>query len=212
MKKYFLTGLAILLPGVLTFMILLFIVNLLTKPFIGAVEHLFEYYGVLDNTIFLKSDKVIRIISRLLILLSLFGVTLFIGMLGRIVLFHYIIRLGNYILHRIPFVNKIYKAIQEVMKTIFENNSPTFSQVVLVPFPSSKCYSVGFITNASEALHPKDDSLGNISVFVPATPNPTVGFMLLYKMEQMIYLDTKVEDALKFIVSCAVIDTELKES
>lgn len=211
MKKYFITGLALLLPVVFTAMVFLFIVNLLTKPFAGAVQEAFNHYGLLNQPIlFLTSAQVITFVSKLLILISLFLVTILIGFLGKIVVFHYFIRLGNYIMHKIPLINKIYKATQDVIETIFKEKKANFSQVVLIPFPTSRTLCIGLVTNDPQTHEPLKDSQGNISVFVPATPNPTIGFVLLYKREQMTILDISVEEGLKFVVSCAVMTPEFK--
>jgi uncharacterized membrane protein len=205
MKKYFITGLALLLPVVFTAMIFLFVVNLLTKPFIGIVEQAFAHYGLLGKPIFfLTSTQIINFFSRFLILIALFLVTVLIGFLGKIVIFHYFIRIGDYIIHKIPLVNKIYKATQDVIETIFKDKKANFSQVVLIPFPTSNTLCIGLVTNDPQTHQPLEDKQGNISVFVPATPNPTIGFVLLYKRSQMTVLDISVEEGLKFVVSCGV--------
>lgn len=211
MKKYFITGLAILLPAVFTIMIFLFIINLLTKPFVGIIEHTLDYYDLLDAPIlFFSAKQVITFFSRLIILVLLFMITVAIGLLARMLIFHYLIRLGNYILHNIPFVNKIYKATQDVIETIFKDKATTFSQVVLIPFPEKSNLCLGLITNDPTTHEPVTDKHGNISVFVPATPNPTMGFMLLYKRDQLHFLDMSVDEAIKFIVSCGVMSEGIK--
>ncbi|MEM1283282.1 MAG: DUF502 domain-containing protein [Chlamydiota bacterium] len=211
MKKYFITGLALLLPAVFTVMIFLFVLNILTKPFVGTIEHALNYFDMLDTPIlFFTAKQVITFFSRVIILILLFLTTVLIGLLTRILVFHYLIRLGNYILHKIPFINKIYKAAQDVIETIFKDKATTFSQVVLIPFPEQSNLCLGLITNAPETDEPITDNHGNISVFVPATPNPTMGFMLLYKREQLIFLDMTVDEAIQFIVSCGVMCDEIK--
>jgi len=202
MRKRFLTGLAILLPAVLTFMLFLFGINLLTMPFLGLVQNLLAPFDL--------PQQAALFLAKFLILLFLIGLTLLIGLLTRIMLFHYFLRLGNALLHRIPLINKIYKAAQDVFGTLFHEEGHGFSHVVLVPFPTKKGLCIGFVTNITD--DPEEEH-GNISVFLPATPNPTMGFMLLFKKEQLIFLDMKVDEALKFIVSCGIISPEwnLKE-
>ncbi|MCB1111872.1 MAG: DUF502 domain-containing protein [Chlamydiales bacterium] len=211
LRKYFLTGLAILLPAVLTLMLAIFVINLLTAPFVGMVERTLDYYDLLDKPfLFFTGKQIVQIFSRLLILVLLFLFVVIIGILGRLFIFHFFLGIGNYILHRIPFINKIYKATQDVIRTIFESSSPSFSQVVLVPFPTKKTLALGLVTNDQHTEEVGELGPGKLSVFVPATPNPTVGFMLMFKKEQMIFLDMKVDDALRFIVSCGVICKDLK--
>lgn len=205
MKKYFIAGLAILLPAVLTGMTFLFIINLLTKPFVGIIEELLTHYDLLDKPIlFFSVRQVATLFSRFIILIILFLLTVAIGLLTRILFFHYLFRLGNYLLHKIPLINKIYKAAQDVIGTIFKDKANTFSQVVLVPFPGPSNLCLGLITNDEKSHEPVTDKHGHISVFVPATPNPTMGFMLLYRRDQLHFLDMSVDEAIKFIVSCGV--------
>lgn len=211
MRKYFIAGLALLLPAVFTGMIFLFAINFLTKPFVGTIEQVLDYFNLLNGPhIFFSSKQIITFLSRLIILLLLFLITVLIGLLTRILIFHYFIRLGDYILHNTPFINKIYKAAQDVIETLFNQKAAPFSQVVLIPFPSSSGLCIGLITNDSTTHKPITDAHGNISVFVPATPNPTIGFMLLYKKEQLTYLDMTADEAIKFVVSCGVMFDEIK--
>lgn len=205
MKKYFLTGLAILLPAALTIILFLFLINLLTKPFLGILENVFNYYNLMDKPFYYFTyGQILTFFSKLIILILLFIVTVLIGLLTKIVVFHYLIKLGNYIIHRIPLVNKIYKSTQDVIKTVFEEKSSQFSQVVLIPFPSENTLCLGLITNEGGQNLLNDQPYGEVSVFIPATPNPTMGFVLLYKKEQIIPLNMTVEEALKFIVSVGV--------
>lgn len=204
MKKNFITGLAILLPFVITALLFIFLVNLLTKPFVGIVENLFDSFGFSDTTIgFFHVYQIVPLLSRLIVVVFLILLTFLFGFLGRIVFFNFFLKIGNQLIHKIPFINKIYKAVQDVIHTLFQNDSKSFSKVVLIPFPTDRNLSIGLITR--EGAEEKSDNLyGEISVFVPATPNPTMGFMILYRKDQLIYLDMSVEEALKFVVSFGV--------
>lgn len=203
MKKNFLTGLAILLPAVVTLIVVVFIVNLLTAPFLGMVKGILIHYDLLDHRLLIfNGEQVLAFSSKILILISLIIITLLIGAIGRIFFIRYLFRFGDYLIHRIPLINKIYKAAQDVVQTLFHQEKTSFSQVVLVPFPQSNSYSIGLIT--SNLTTTGSTSNEYVSVFVPATPNPTMGFVLLFRSEQLILVDMKVEDALKFIVSCGV--------
>lgn len=209
MKKNFLTGLAILFPIVLTYIIVTFFVNLLTKPFVGYLESLLVHYTPTGGSaISIELHRFALILSKLLILLGLAGTFILVGILGRLFIINYIFRHVDLLAHRIPGINRIYKGIQETVQTVFMTNGSKFSSVVLVPFPHAKSYCIAFITNenipdASEA------ELGDIvSAFIPGTPNPTMGFMLFFKRKDVIHVDMAVEDALKFIISCGVISKD----
>lgn len=206
MKKYFITGLVILLPLALTVSIIVFIFNLLTNPFLGVVKTFFEHYNLFETGfLFLSADKLQNIIAQVLILFSLFIVTVGLGLIARWFFFRSLIKITEYIVKKIPFVSAIYKTCSDVIKTIFTTKNKSFKQVVLARFPNPTTLSIGLIT--SEQI----PSLGGtphqdvVAVFVPTTPNPTSGFLVMYKREDLIYLDMKVEEAFKYIVSCGLI-------
>lgn len=206
MKKDFLTGLILLLPLVITIMVVVFVIKLLTNPFVGTLSAAFEYYGIFNTPLlFLSAEQVTAISARIAILSGLVIVTLVVGLIGRWFLIGMFVRWGESLIRRIPFINKVYKAVQEVVGTLFNQKENRFSEVVLVPFPHSKAQSIGLITS-QQAEQGSDPDYGElISVFVPGTPNPAMGFMLLFRKDQLTPIDMKVPDALKFLVSCGVV-------
>lgn len=211
MKKYFVTGLVILLPLALTVAIIAFFVDLLTKPFTGIIQSIFAKYDLLDRGVFfLSADQLQIVVSKIIILFVLFFATVTLGIFARWVLFNYLIKLWDSILHRIPVIKSIYKTSQDVVRTIFSSGGRSFKQVVLVPFPSNTCLSVGLVSSDDIPVVRVNGEEKYISVFVPTTPNPTSGFVMLFKSEEVEYLDIKVEEALKFIISCGVLLPQFK--
>ncbi len=201
MKKSFMTGLVLLLPITITVLLTLFFINLLTKPFQGFITYLLTEYNIFDQPL---PNETLIIISKIIVLIFLCIAVCLVGLLASSMFIRYFIDLGDKIVHRIPLVNKIYKATQDVMKTVFEPSSNSFSQVVLAPFPKTTTWCIGLVTSENQDEHADEEHMGMLSVFVPATPNPTMGFMLLYKRDQVVFVDMKVEDAIRFIVSCGV--------
>lgn len=206
MKKYFLTGLAIFLPLAVTIAIAIFVVNFLTKPFIGIVTNFLSHtpmqrFGLL----FLSPEQVIRYGSQVLILLALFFFTVLLGAVARWFLFRSILNVSNKLLHKIPLINKVYKTTQDIIQTLFASNKNSFKQVVMVPFPQEGTYSLGLVSRESPEACQEILQEELISVFVPTTPNPTTGFLMMYKRKDLIFVDLKTEDAVKYIVSCGVI-------
>lgn len=213
MRRYFITGLVLLLPLALTIAIVVFVVNFFTNPFVGVVKGTLQQLGLFDKGfLFLSAEQVQLYFSRFIILLLLFGFTVLLGMLTRYVITNYFIRLGEYIFHRIPIVRSIYKTSKDVISTIFTDQTKSFKQVVLVPFPNADTYSMGLVTR-DEIQDLTDKKKGNyIAVFVPTTPNPTSGFLMLFDPNDVIFLDMKVEEAFKYIISCGVILTPFKKA
>lgn len=206
MKKYFITGLVILLPLAVTIAIVLFIVNFLTKPFVGMVSNFLQSsYLFKTGFLFLSKEQVILYGSKLLILICLFLFTLLLGLIARWFFFKALLNLSDRLLHRIPIINKVYKTTQEIIKTLFVTDKNSFKQVVMVPFPKGGSYVMGLVSREAPDLC--SEKLGEklYSVFVPTTPNPTSGFLLMYREKDMLFLDLKPEDAIKYIVSCGVI-------
>ncbi len=209
MKKYFITGLVILLPLAVTVAIVIFIVNFLTQPFIGFVSNFLSSLTPLNRDfLFLKPEQVVKYGSQLLILFCLFITTVFLGMIARWFFIKSIISISDKLLHKIPIVNKVYKTTQEIIKTIFVTDKNSFKQVVMVPFPNETSYVIGLISRESPKICSDKTQSNLISVLVPTTPNPTTGFLLMYDKEKIIYLDMTPEQALKYIVSCGVITPE----
>lgn len=208
-KAYFLTGMVILLPLALTLAIVIFLFNLFTEPFVGIVKSLLGYYNLLHSGfLFLSADQTQKLFSRLIILVLLFFFTLSLGVIARWFFFHYLVRFWERALAKIPFINSLYKTCQDIIQTLFASSSNSFKQVVMVPFPSSGTLAIGLVTN--ESIPPFDKIKEPlIAVFVPTTPNPTSGFLMMFREEDLVYLDMKVEDALKYIISCGVIPAPL---
>ncbi|HRD55667.1 MAG TPA: DUF502 domain-containing protein [Parachlamydiaceae bacterium] len=211
MKKYFITGLIILLPLTLTVGIVLWFFNLLTDPFAGAIRYLFNHYGLLEKGFFfLNASQVQLVLSKLIILAFLFFFTLLLGTLARLFFFNYLMNWWNKLIHRIPLVRSIYKTSQDVINTIFASNTNSFKQVVMVPFPNTATYTIGLVTRDDLPSFEPNSETKRVAVFVPTTPNPTSGFLVLFKDKDLIYLDMPIENAFKYIISCGVIATAFK--
>jgi len=206
MKTYLSSGLIILLPIILTVMIVNFLINFLTHPFLESTTLFLEKLPFFHQSFFLfHLTSFIVFSSKLFILLMLCGFVLLMGLLGNLFLINLFFRFSDFIIHRLPFINKIYKACQEVVHNLF-SSSKQFSQVVFAPFPHTGSLSLGLVTN--EAIILKNSEHGSeqfVSVFIPGTPNPSVGFMLLFKKEKLLFVNLKVEEAMKFIVSCGIV-------
>jgi uncharacterized membrane protein len=206
MKKHLLTGIILLLPVVLTILIIGFVVNFLTKPFMGIVSHFLQETHIANRGfLFFSPEQALMYSSQLIILTCLFFFILFLGMIARWYLFRWFLQLGERILHRLPLVNKIYKAAKDIVTHLFGQDKNTFKQVVLVPFPKEGIYTLGFLSQPVPKAFSGSIAHELISVFVPTTPNPTTGFTLMYQRESIILIDMKPEDAIKFIVSCGMV-------
>lgn len=203
MKKHFFTGLAIILPIFLTLLLVWILFNLLTKPFLGVMNEFLTEWGVVGNR------DLIQLLSRIAIFIILIGTVFIVGFLGQVFLTRAFFSLTDQVILKIPVVNKIYKAFRDVVQTLFVSKEKKFSQVVLIPFPQKGSQSLGLVTNECMPEGSDEEHAGLLSVFVPGTPNPTMGFMLMFQREEVIFIDMNVDEALKIIISCGVISDKI---
>lgn len=199
MKKNLLAGLAILVPIALTYAIVAYFINTLTRPFSEVVETILNHHALLDSWVTLA-------ISRLLILVALIAFIILVGMFASSFAMQRLLALVDFIAYRIPVINRIYTSIQETFIALFAAKNSPFSHAVLFPFPHSNCYGIGFITNRDlEFDIGPEQTCKMISVFIPSSLNPTAGFYLLLHASEIEILDMKIEDAVKCIASAGLI-------
>ncbi|CDZ81312.1 hypothetical protein BN1013_01848 [Candidatus Rubidus massiliensis] len=211
MKKYIKTGLLLLLPLLITFAIVRLVVNVCTNPFLKPIQSFLGQYSFFQTShLFFSSAQFIAIASKALIIIFLLTTIFFLGYLANWFFFRQILKISDYLILHLPFIKKIYKPLQDATNSLFGSDKKSFSKVVLVPFPNERALSIGLISN-EDATKTSDPSFQEqISIFVPGIPNPSVGFMLLFKREELIDLDMTIEEAFKFLVSCGMLDIPLK--
>lgn len=124
-----------------------------------------------------------------------------IGRLARHYLGKKLIQIADEVMSRVPLLNKIYGAIKQINEAFTSNKTTAFQQVVLVEFPRAGIYSIGFVTGAQhgEVQHRTAEEV--VGVFVPTTPNPTTGFLVLIPRTQIVHLHMSVADGIKYIMS-----------
>jgi uncharacterized membrane protein len=129
------------------------------------------------------------------------------GVLARYYIGKKVIDWTDRVLMQVPLLNKFYGAIKQV-NDAFAGSKHSFKTVVLVEFPGPGNYSVGFITSEQQGEIQQKAGKTFVSVFVPTTPNPTSGFLILVPEEKLTELDMSVTDAIKYIVSLGAISQE----
>lgn len=209
MKKHFLTGLVILLPIAITIAVVGSLINFFTGPFVKVVSSFLQNTNLAtQGFLFLSHEQVVLYLSKVLILVLLFFLIILLGMLTRWYVITSLLNVGDRFLHRIPIVSTVYKTTKEIIKTLFNKDATAFKQVVLVPFPRKDIFALGLVSGGAPTICSTSSGSNLVSVLVPTTPNPTSGFLLLFKQEDLIYLDMKPEDAIKYIISCGSIVPE----
>ena len=111
---------------------------------------------------------------------------------------------------KVPLVSKIYTGIKQIINAFTLRDKQTFNKVVLVEYPRKDTYALGFITGECQGEIQEKASAKLVNVFIPTTPNPTSGMLILVPNNEIIYLDMSVEEGLKMIVSAGVVVPEYK--
>ena len=184
LRNYFFTGIIVLIPIGFTLYLSKFLLSISTKiipPKLNPNTYLsFEIPGI-------------EIIVTLIFITVVGGLSL--SFLGKKIL-----QLLDDLFKRIPILRTIYSAIVQMTET-FTQQDANKKSVVLVQYPRKDTWAVGFATKENKGEIVKKTNKELINVFVPTTPNPTSGFLLMFPKEDIIYLDMSFEEASKFIVS-----------
>lgn len=209
LKKYFFTGLVIALPLVITFGIMIYLINLFTAPFVQILGHFMSYFFKnLDLSVFyLTHQQVLLLISKIFAVFLLFSLITFLGFLGQTFLGK-IFKFFDALFQRIPVVNKIYIAIQQCVSALFSQNRKIYRQVVLVPFPDPHNSCLGIVVGEALQVCEKATQTDLISVLVPTCPIPLSGFIIMIRPKDLITIDISIEDALKYIISCGILSSK----
>jgi len=184
LRNYFITGIVVLVPIGITLY--------LTKFFISVSSKLIP-------TEINPNSYLPFLIPGLEIILAIIFITL-IGYLSLSFIGKKVLQLFNELLKKIPILRTIYSAIGQMAATLAPKRKSKKS-VVLIEYPRKGSWAVGFATKDNKGEISNKTNRNLVNVFVPTTPNPTSGFLLMFPKEEVIYLDMSFEEASKFIVS-----------
>ena len=184
LRNYFITGVVVLIPIGITLY--------LTKFFVGISSKIIPE-NINPNNYLPYAVPGLEILISVIIITIVGGLSL--SFLGKKVL-----KLIDDLFKRIPFLRTIYSAILQMTET-FSNSKNDKKSVVLIEYPRKGVWAVGFATKENKGEMAQKTNQKLISVFVPTTPNPTSGFLLMFPINEVIYLDMTFEEASKFIVS-----------
>ena len=202
-RASFLTGLVIVLPGVITLAIV--------KWFFGTVSSLTDLLlFFLPKSLTHENDGTGPMFwywSLLAFLLAVAIVSV-IGVLARYYLGKRMIAWTDGMMLRVPVLNKIYGTIRQVDEAFKSGKKSSFKTVVLVEYPREGIFSIGFITSEQESEVQKKTGANCVCVFIPTTPIPTAGFLILVPVEKVTKLDMSVAEGFKYIISLGALSQE----
>ena len=192
LRRYFVAGLLVWIPLVITLWVLKLIVDTLDQSLLLLPEQwrTESFLGVHIPGLGVILTLVI-VIATGVFATNFFGARL--------------VQLGHELLHRIPVVNSIYSSVKQISDTLFSSSGQAFRKALLVQWPREGMWTIAFLTGT-----PGGDALRHlqgdfVSVYVPTTPNPTSGFFVMLARADVIELDMSVDAALKYIISMGVV-------
>jgi uncharacterized membrane protein len=195
MKKYFITGLLIWIPLVITIWVLKLVVDMLDQT-------------LLLLPLALRTESWLGFhIPGMGVLLTLMIVFLT-GAVTANLIGQRLVHFWHEILHRIPVVSSIYSSVKQVSDTLFSSSGEAFRKALLVQWPRQGMWTIAFLTGTPGGDVTRHLQGDFVSVYVPTTPNPTGGYFVMMPRQDVIELDMSVDTALKYVISMGVVSPD----
>ncbi|MFC1461441.1 DUF502 domain-containing protein [Verrucomicrobiota bacterium] len=189
-----LVGLFLIIPVVATVLIIKFLFTFITD------------YLVPQQWLQTDLGPIYRLIALVIVVLGLY----FIGLLARNIIGKSMYRMGDYVLARIPLIKSIYISIRQISESLVSSRSSLFKQVVAIEYPRRGVYAIAFLTSAlpSGFMPGVQDASGDpefVSLFLPTSPNPTSGFLLMVPRSEIVPLKMDVAEGMKMVMSAGAV-------
>lgn len=191
LRSYLLTGLVVWTPILVTMVVLRFIIDLLDNT-IALIPHSYQPEQLLGFNV----PGLGVLLSLILLLLT--------GIIATNLLGQRLVIWSESVLDRIPLVRTIYNGSKQVMQALFATNSQAFRKVVLIEYPRKGIWSIAFHTGSPPAEVSHHTGQEMLTVFIPTTPNPTSGFLMMVPKADAVELEMSTEAALKLVISLGV--------
>lgn len=193
LRNAFITGIVVVLPLGVTIIVINFLLQRLGTP----ASNFFFWY--LD-----PGWRNLPAVNFALEAISVLVVFLLITLLGygsRFVLGRIILSGLERLLDRVPFINTVYRTVKQIVDTFSAQKKAIFQEVVLIEYPRKRCYVLGFLTSTARGETQEATGEHIVNIFVPTTPNPTSGFLLMLPEEDITHLGMSIADGMKLIIS-----------
>ena len=192
MKKYFITGLLIWIPLVITLWVLKVIFDALDQSLL-----LLPLQFRTESWLGVHIPGLGAVLTILVVFLTGVFATNFFGA--------QLVAIWHDVLHRIPVVNSIYSSVKQISDTLFSSTGQAFRKALLVQWPREGMWTIAFLTCRPGGDVVKHLPADCVSVYVPTTPNPTGGYFVIVQRKDVIELDMTVDQALKYVISMGVV-------
>ena len=174
---------------------------LVLTPIVVTVYIFFLLFSKVDG---LLGGKLVELTGKRIPGLGFVAVILlilFVGVVARNFLGKKLIRLGENFMNRIPLINRIYSAVQQLSQAFFSGKRAVFQKAVLIEFPQKGSYCIGFQTSETRGEIQRQTEKELLSIFLPTSPNPTSGYLLFVPKEKVYTLQMTIEEAVKLVIS-----------
>ena len=197
LRAYFFTGILVTAPVSITF-------YMAYKIFVWidvSVNHLIPPELIARYNIPLTTIPGIGIVILILAMI-------FIGMFAAGFVGRFFLHLGDWIVRRLPVISSIYSLLKQVFETMFSDKKQSFNKCVLLEYPRKGIWILGFVSAETKGEIKKELHEELLSVFIPTTPNPTSGFLIFVPKKDVIPLSMSVEQGIKFVISCGIVEPD----
>jgi uncharacterized membrane protein len=192
-RNAFITGIVVILPLGVTIIVINFLLEKLGTP----ASNFFFWFLDRDLRELPPVEFGLEVISVLVVFLL---ITL-LGYGSRFVLGRIILSWMELLLDRLPFVNTVYRTVKQIVDTFSQQKKAVFQEVVLIEYPRANCYVLGFLTSTARGEPQEVTGAKIVNIFVPTTPNPTSGFLLMLPEQDVTHLKMSITDGMKVIIS-----------
>ena len=203
-RTAFITGLLILLPLGVT----VFIIDIVLDSIGNPASELF--FNFIDQNI--RELPTVEIPLQILSLLIVFLIITALGYFSRIFIGQLFLRFFERILTRLPLISQVYNTVKQLVDTFSQQKKAVFQEVVMIEYPRKGIYAIGFLTNQAKGEVQSLTGENLVNVFVPTTPNPTSGFLLMLPHEDVIPMQMSVADGMKTIISGGAVTPAFEDS
>ncbi len=198
-RRWLIAGLLVWLPLGATLLVIGFLVDLMDRSLLLLPEHLRP-----DVLLGFHVPGLGIILTLLILMLTGFFAANFFG--ARL------LAIGESLLQRVPLARTIYGGVKRLSETVLVGDNQAFRKVLLVEYPRKGVWTLAFQTSEPVGEVQERTVKDVVTVFVPTTPNPTSGFIVLVPRDEVIEMDMKVEDALRMIISLGVVNPDVSDS
>ncbi len=193
LRTAFLSGLVLLAPLAVTWLVFSWLIDRVG----GAFRPIFFFYLPEQLAGYPGMGLVLDVITTALVL----ALITLLGYGSRYVISHYFGQMTERLIENIPGVSTVYRTVKQIVDTFSAQKRNVFEKVVLIQFPRTGSYAIGFLTNRAQGEVQARTAEEVWTVFVPTTPNPTSGFLVLVPRQDITVLDMTVGDAMKLVIS-----------